>query len=103
MCAAGEKKTELLRALPGAAERLRLFEADMYDADTFEPAIAGCHFVFLVATPMAHDPTSTKVRTACARAPTITLRTPRRHAHGLLISIPYCRALSLTIRRVRGW
>jgi hypothetical protein len=33
----------------------------MYDADTFEPAIAGCHFVFLVATPLAHDPTSTKV------------------------------------------
>ncbi|XP_002463149.2 putative anthocyanidin reductase [Sorghum bicolor] len=59
---ADEKKTELLRALPGAAERLRLFEADMYDADTFEPAIAGCHFVFLVATPMAHDPTSTKYK-----------------------------------------
>jgi len=63
VCAADEKKTGLLRALPGAAERLRLFEADMYDADTFEPAIAGCHFVFLVATPMAHDPTSTKVCT----------------------------------------
>jgi hypothetical protein len=60
--AADEKKTGLLRALPGAAERLRLFEADMYDADTFEPAIAGCHFVFLVATPLTHDPTSTKVR-----------------------------------------
>jgi len=59
---ADEKKTGLLRALPGAAERLRLFEADMYDADTFEPAIAGCHFVFLVATPMAHDPTSTKYK-----------------------------------------
>ncbi|RLN35607.1 anthocyanidin reductase-like [Panicum miliaceum] len=57
-----EKKAGLLRALPGAAERLRLFQADMYDADTFEPAIAGCEFVFLVATPLAHDPTSTKVR-----------------------------------------
>ena len=33
----------------------------MYDVDTFEPAIAGCHFVFLVATPLAHDLTSTKV------------------------------------------
>lgn len=59
---ADEKKTGLLRALPGAAERLRLFEADMYDADTFEPAIAGCHFVFLVATPLTHDPTSTKYK-----------------------------------------
>jgi hypothetical protein len=34
-----------------------LFEADLYDAPTFAPAIAGCEFVFLVAT-------STKVRTA---------------------------------------
>lgn len=51
----------MLRALPGAAERLRLFQADMYDAHTFELAIAGCEFVFLVATPLAHDTTSTKV------------------------------------------
>ncbi|XP_004959813.1 putative anthocyanidin reductase [Setaria italica] len=57
-----EKKAGLLRSLPGAAERLRLFQADMYDADTFEPAIAGCEFVFLVATPLVHDPTSTKYK-----------------------------------------
>ncbi|KAF2923775.1 hypothetical protein DAI22_07g219000 [Oryza sativa Japonica Group] len=55
-----EKKTALLRRMPGAAERLVLFEADMYDAATFEPAIAGCEFVFLLATPLQHDPTSTK-------------------------------------------
>uniref|UniRef100_A0ACD5YZT9 Uncharacterized protein n=1 Tax=Avena sativa TaxID=4498 RepID=A0ACD5YZT9_AVESA len=55
-----EKKTELLMALPGAAERLTLFQADVYDAATFEPAIQGCEFVFLVATPLLHDPTSTK-------------------------------------------
>jgi hypothetical protein len=47
--------------MPGAAERLVLFEADMYDAATFEPAIAGCEFVFLLATPLIHDPLSTKV------------------------------------------
>jgi hypothetical protein len=41
-----------------------LFEADLYDAPTFAPAIAGCQFVFLVATPLQHDATSTKVRTA---------------------------------------
>ncbi|KAF8664166.1 hypothetical protein HU200_054914 [Digitaria exilis] len=58
----GDEKTGMLRALPGAAERLRLFQADMYDADTFEPAIAGCEFVFLVATPLVHDPTSTKYK-----------------------------------------
>uniref|UniRef100_A0A0E0LMZ2 NAD-dependent epimerase/dehydratase domain-containing protein n=1 Tax=Oryza punctata TaxID=4537 RepID=A0A0E0LMZ2_ORYPU len=57
-----EKKTELLRRMPGAAERLVLFGADIYDADTFEPAIAGCEFVFLVATPLQHDPTSTKYK-----------------------------------------
>ncbi|XP_066168338.1 uncharacterized protein [Oryza sativa Japonica Group] len=55
-----EKKTALLRRMPGAAERLVLFEADMYDAATFEPAIAGCEFVFLIATPLQHDPSSTK-------------------------------------------
>ncbi|BAF22116.1 Os07g0601900 [Oryza sativa Japonica Group] len=57
-----EKKTAPLRELPGAAERLVLFEADMYDADTFEPAIAGCEFVFLLATPLQHDPRSTKYK-----------------------------------------
>uniref|UniRef100_A0A0D9X168 NAD-dependent epimerase/dehydratase domain-containing protein n=1 Tax=Leersia perrieri TaxID=77586 RepID=A0A0D9X168_9ORYZ len=57
-----EKKTELLRGLPGAAERLVLFEADMYDADSFEAAIAGCEFVFLLATPMQHDPSSIKYK-----------------------------------------
>uniref|UniRef100_A0A0D9X139 NAD-dependent epimerase/dehydratase domain-containing protein n=1 Tax=Leersia perrieri TaxID=77586 RepID=A0A0D9X139_9ORYZ len=57
-----EKKTAPLRRLPGAAERLVLFEADMYEADTFEPAIAGCEFVFLVATPFEHDPGSAKYK-----------------------------------------
>jgi hypothetical protein len=41
----------------------------MYDADTFEPAIAGCHFVFLVVTPLAHDPTSTEV---CICTPSVS-------------------------------
>jgi len=57
-----EKKTELLRGLPGAADRLTLFQADIYDAATFEPAIQGCEFVFLVATPLLHDPSSTKFK-----------------------------------------
>jgi len=39
-----------------------LFEADLFDAATFAPAIAGCQFVFLVATPFQHDATSAKVR-----------------------------------------
>ena len=52
MAAGDEEKAGLLRRLvPGAAERLRLFDADLFDAATFAPAIAGCQFVFLVATP----------------------------------------------------
>ncbi|KAG8099436.1 hypothetical protein GUJ93_ZPchr0013g33779 [Zizania palustris] len=63
-----ETKTALLRGLPGAAERLVLFEADMYDAATFEPAFAGCEFVFLLATPLQHDSSSTKYKTSTETA-----------------------------------
>ncbi|XP_037476482.1 putative anthocyanidin reductase [Triticum dicoccoides] len=57
-----EKKTEVLRGLPGAAERLVLFEADIYDAATFEPAIQGCEFVFLVPAPLHHNSGSSKYK-----------------------------------------
>ncbi|CAN6200942.1 unnamed protein product [Urochloa humidicola] len=66
-----EEKAALLRRLvPGAAEsgRLLLFEADLYDAATFAPAIAGCRFVFLVATPFQHDATSTKYKSTAEAA-----------------------------------
>ncbi|PAN23068.1 hypothetical protein PAHAL_4G064300 [Panicum hallii] len=66
-----EEKVGLLRRLvPGAAEsgRLVLFEADLYDAATFAPAIAGCRFVFLVATPFQHDATSTKHKSTAEAA-----------------------------------
>uniref|UniRef100_A0A0D9WSP5 NAD-dependent epimerase/dehydratase domain-containing protein n=1 Tax=Leersia perrieri TaxID=77586 RepID=A0A0D9WSP5_9ORYZ len=66
-----EKKAGLLRRLvPGEAppERLRLFEADLYDAATFAPAIAGCDFVFLVATPFVHDATSSKYKNTAEAA-----------------------------------
>jgi hypothetical protein len=36
----------------GMLRRLRLFDADLFDAATFAPAIAGCQFVFLLATPI---------------------------------------------------
>ncbi|CAN6177324.1 unnamed protein product [Urochloa humidicola] len=66
-----EEKTGLLRRLvPGAAESgcLVLFEADLYDAATFAPAIAECEFVFLVATPLRHDATSTKYKSTAEAA-----------------------------------
>ncbi|CAL5048988.1 unnamed protein product [Urochloa decumbens] len=66
-----EEKAGLLRRLvPGAAEsgRLLLFQADLYDATTFAPAIAGCQFVFLIATPLRHDTTSTKYKNTAEAA-----------------------------------
>jgi len=63
VAAGDEEKAGLLRRLvPGAAERLRLFEADLFDAATFAPAIAGCRFVFLVATPYGFEAASSKVK-----------------------------------------
>ena len=68
MLAAGdEEKAGLLRRLvPGTAERLRLFEADLFDAATFAPAISGCQFVFLVATPFGLESASSKVKLTIA-------------------------------------
>lgn len=53
--AGDESKVGFLRNLAGAGARLSLFSADLYAAHTFAPAIHGCEFVFLVATPMQHD------------------------------------------------
>ncbi|KAM0855742.1 hypothetical protein ACQ4PT_049570 [Festuca glaucescens] len=69
--AGDEGKAGLVRRLvPGGApaERLVLFEADLYDAASFAPAIAGCQFVFLVATPSAHEATASKYKTAAEAA-----------------------------------
>ena len=63
VAAGDEEKAGLLRRLvPGAAERLRLFDADLFDAATFAPAIAGCQFVFLVATPFGLQDAGSKVK-----------------------------------------
>ncbi|KAJ3703867.1 hypothetical protein LUZ61_007572 [Rhynchospora tenuis] len=51
------KKTEHLRALDGASERLHLFEADLLEEGVFDTAIAGCVGVFHVASPVLLDPT----------------------------------------------
>ncbi|KAI4964313.1 hypothetical protein ZWY2020_006694 [Hordeum vulgare] len=56
------RRRRAAEGLPGAAERLVLFEADIYDAASFEPAIQGCEFVFLVATPLQHNSGSSKYR-----------------------------------------
>lgn len=40
-----------LRALPGAAERLRLFQADLLQPGSFHPAMQGCRYVIHTASP----------------------------------------------------
>ncbi|XP_019191147.1 PREDICTED: anthocyanidin reductase ((2S)-flavan-3-ol-forming)-like isoform X2 [Ipomoea nil] len=47
-----ESKVGLLKSFAGADERLKLFEADLFNkSEQIEQAIHGCEFVFLVATP----------------------------------------------------
>ena len=41
-------------------------EADLFDAATFAPAIAGCQFVFLVATPFGLENADSKVKSVIA-------------------------------------
>ncbi|KAM7251241.1 hypothetical protein ACFE04_023124 [Oxalis oulophora] len=45
-------KTEHLRALQGAKERLQLFKADLLDQRVFNSIIHGCHTVFHTASPV---------------------------------------------------
>ncbi|KAM3297686.1 hypothetical protein ACQJBY_039557 [Aegilops geniculata] len=88
---ADEGKAGLLRRLvPGAAppERLVLFEADLYDAASFAPAIAGCQFVFLVANPSAHEAAASKYKTSAEAA-----------ADGVRVILRLC-AESNTVKRV---
>lgn len=40
-----------LKALPGAAQRLRLFRADLMEAGSFDEAVAGCDYVLHTASP----------------------------------------------------
>lgn len=55
-------KVDLLKSLPNAANRLVLFQADIYNPTDFEPAINGCQYVFHVATPMQHDTQSSQYK-----------------------------------------
>ncbi|KAL6603811.1 hypothetical protein ACP70R_044172 [Stipagrostis hirtigluma subsp. patula] len=48
----GDAKNAHLPALDGAAERLRLFRADLLDPGRVEAAVAGCDGVFHVASPV---------------------------------------------------
>ncbi|KAJ3669244.1 hypothetical protein LUZ60_011194 [Juncus effusus] len=51
------KKTEHLRGLDGASERLHLFKANLLDEGSFDTAIEGCEAVFHTASPFFHNVT----------------------------------------------
>ena len=53
----GDAKNAHLAALDGAAERLRLFRADLLDYGSMAAAVAGCDVVFHVACPVLAAPT----------------------------------------------
>ncbi|KAF8032477.1 hypothetical protein BT93_D1401 [Corymbia citriodora subsp. variegata] len=57
-----ESKVGFLKGFPNAQRGLVLFEADLYNPLEFEKAIRGCRYVFHVATPLRHDPNSSKFR-----------------------------------------
>ncbi|WRX10663.1 NAD-dependent epimerase/dehydratase - like 5 [Theobroma cacao] len=46
------RDTSFLTSLPGAAEKLKIFSADLNDPDSFDAAIEGCKGVLHVATPV---------------------------------------------------
>ncbi|XP_078148388.1 phenylacetaldehyde reductase-like [Carex rostrata] len=55
--ASDPKKTEHLRALDGASERLQLFKADLLEEGSFDNVIAGCVGVFHTASPCFYNAT----------------------------------------------
>ncbi|KAH7519500.1 hypothetical protein FEM48_Zijuj08G0043100 [Ziziphus jujuba var. spinosa] len=57
-----DRKAGLLKGLPNANTKLKLFEADVYSPDNFDSAIQGCQFVIHMATPLQHEPKQTQLR-----------------------------------------
>ncbi|KAI4368625.1 hypothetical protein MLD38_017164 [Melastoma candidum] len=49
------KKTEHLRSLEGAGERLQLFKANLLEEGSFDGIVEGCEGVFHTASPFYHD------------------------------------------------
>ncbi|KAJ8751263.1 hypothetical protein K2173_016444 [Erythroxylum novogranatense] len=78
------KKTEHLRALDGAQERLQLFKANLLEEGSFDSIVEGCDGVFHTASPFYHDVTdpqaelldpavrgTVNVLASCAKFPSI--------------------------------
>ncbi|KAK9913035.1 hypothetical protein M0R45_036861 [Rubus argutus] len=56
-----QKKTEHLRSLDGAKERLHLFKADLLEEGSFDPVVDGCECVFHTASPVLLSVTDPQV------------------------------------------
>ncbi|RZC62694.1 hypothetical protein C5167_024468 [Papaver somniferum] len=78
------KKTDHLRALHGASERLHLFKANLLEEGCFDAVVQGCEGVFHTASPFYHgvkDPQAELIEPAlkgtlnvlgsCARTPSV--------------------------------
>jgi hypothetical protein len=61
LVSADSKKTEHLRALDGANERLHLFKADLLEEGSFDTAIADCVGIFHTASPCFFNATDFQV------------------------------------------
>lgn len=61
MYADDPKKTEHLRSLDGAKERLHLFKADLLEEGAFDAAVDGCQGVFHTASPVLISVTDPQV------------------------------------------
>ncbi|CAI0462772.1 unnamed protein product, partial [Linum tenue] len=59
------RKTEHLRALDGAFERLQLFKANLLEEGSFDSVVQGCDDVFHTASPFYHDVQDPQVRFLC--------------------------------------
>ncbi|XWS46195.1 hypothetical protein CRYUN_Cryun14cG0043900 [Craigia yunnanensis] len=55
-------KVSLLKSLPNAVTKLRLFEADLYNPIAFKHAIEGCEYVVHMATPLLHQPLNSQFK-----------------------------------------
>lgn len=55
LCLECRKDISFLTSLPGAKDRLKIFNADLQKPETFGPAIEGCVGVFHVAHPMEFE------------------------------------------------
>ncbi|XP_074316554.1 phenylacetaldehyde reductase-like [Silene latifolia] len=78
------KKTEHLRGLDGAKERLNLFEANLLEEGSFDSAVDGCCGVFHTASPVLFETSNPQadlidpavngtlnVLSSCAKAPSV--------------------------------